>query len=141
MGYTLLGNFQNLPQVTLEARSRSTSPDPNSPFENDGNIIVYTSKTITKCSVQPLTSSAAKNYEQSLGIEGLKNNEAYHLFCADKLIVGIEGTGIQSDQVLLDSVTGLQLWFTVIRSLNHPYTGVARYKYLVVLNTNQLTTQ
>lgn len=138
MSYTLLGNFQNLPQVTLSARSRQSGKNPDSPFENDGNIIVYTPKTITRCSVQPITGKALKDYENILGTEGLKNNELYHLFTADKLIVGVEGTGVMSDQVQLDSVTGLQLWFTTLRVLHHSYTGVARYKYLVVLDTTQL---
>lgn len=138
MAYTLLGNFQNLPQVTLEARNRQTGKDPSSPFENDGNVIVYTPKTINKCSVQNISGKALRDYEQILGPDGLKNSELYHLFTADKLLVGVDGTGIMSDQVKLESVTGLQLWFTVLRALHHNYTGVSRYKYLVVLDSTQL---
>jgi hypothetical protein len=48
-------------------------------------------------------------------------------------IVGIDGTGIMSDQVQLNSVTGRQLWFTVLRALSFPYTGVSRYQYLIIL--------
>lgn len=135
--YQLIGQNQLLPQTTLNARSRQTSKDPNSPFENYGNLIAYTNKVLTGCSVQPVSSRAYKDYEQLLGVDGLKNVEVYHLFTSDKLIVGVEGTGILSDQVKIDSVTGLQLWFTVLRMLSHPYTGVSRYKYLVVLDTTQ----
>lgn len=138
MGYTLLGNFQNLPQVTLNARSRQTVPDPASPFENDENVISFIPKTINKCSVQPISGKALKDYEQILGPEGLKDNEVYHLFTSDKLVIGLNGTGIMSDQVQIESVTGLPLWFTALRALHHSYTGVTRYKYLVVLDTTQL---
>lgn len=137
MGYQLIGNNNLLPQVTLNARSRTTIKDPNSPFENDGNTLSYTSKTIEKCSVQAITGKAMKDYENLLGTDGLKNVESYYIYSSTKFIVGVEGTGIMSDQVQLDSVTGLSLWFTVLRMLSHPYTGVTRYKYLVILDTTQ----
>ena len=135
--YQLLSNNILLPQVTLDVRSRTSEKSSNSPFENDGNVISYTSKTIEYCSVQPISSTALKSYENILGPEGMKNSEVYHLYTSDKLVVGIQGSGILSDQVQLDSVTGLSLWFTVLRMLSHPYTGVPRYKYLVILDTTQ----
>lgn len=133
MSYTLIGNNSLLPQVSLSARSRTSVKDPNSPFENDNNTITYTHKTITGCSVQPLTGDAVKKFESQLSEAGLKSYESYYLWTSDKLVVGIDGTGILSDQVLIDSVTGQQLWFTVLRALSFPYTGVSRYQYLIIL--------
>lgn len=136
MGYSLIGNNTLLPQVSLEARSRTTVKDPDSPFENDGNTISFTPKTITECSVQPITGKALKDYEQQLSEAGMKSYESYFLWTSDKLVVGIDGSGIMSDQVKLESVTGLSLWFTVLRALSFPYTGVSRYQYLVILEPN-----
>lgn len=133
MSYTLIGNNSLLPQVQLSARSRTSVKDPNSPFENDNNTIVVTPKTIAGCSVQPLTGDAVKKFESQLSEAGLKSYESYYLWTSDKLVVGIDGTGILSDQVLIDSVTGQQLWFTVLRALSFPYTGVSRYQYLIIL--------
>jgi hypothetical protein len=131
--YTLIGNNSLLPQAQLSARSRVSVKDPLSPFENDNNTITFTTKTINKCSVQPLTGDAVKKFESQLSEAGLKSYESYYLWTSDKLVVGIDGTGILSDQVLIDSVTGQQLWFTVLRALSFPYTGVARYQYLIIL--------
>lgn len=133
MSYTLIGNNSLLPQVPLSARSRTSIKDPLSPFENDNNTITFTPKTINECSVQPLTGDAVKKFESQLSEAGLKSYESYYLWTSDKLIVGIDGTGILSDQVLIDSVTGQQLWFTVLRALSFPYTGVSRYQYLIIL--------
>ena len=133
MSYSLIGSNSLLPQVTLSARSRSSVKDANSPFENDNNTITFTSKTVNKCSVQPLTGDAVKKFESQLSEAGLKSYESYYLWTSDSLIVGIDGTGIMSDQVQLNSVTGRQLWFTVLRALSFPYTGVPRYQYLVIL--------
>jgi hypothetical protein len=133
MSYTLIGNNSLLPQVSLSARSRVSVKDVNSPFENDNNTIVVTPKTISGCSVQPLTGDAVKKFESQLSEAGLKSYESYYLWTSDKLVVGIDGTGILSDQVLIDSVTGQQLWFTVLRALSFPYTGVSRYQYLIIL--------
>jgi hypothetical protein len=133
MSYSLIGSNSLLPQVTLNARSRTSAKDNNSPFENDNNTITFTSKTINKCSVQPLTGDAVKKFESQLSEAGLKSYESYYLWTSDPLIVGIDGTGIMSDQVKLNSVTGRQLWFTVLRALSFPYTGVPRYQYLVIL--------
>lgn len=138
MGYSLLGNFKNLPQVSLNGRSRVSQKDPDSPFENVGNTITYTPKPLLNCSVQPLTGKALKDYENLIGPEGFKNVEAYYIYTSTKLVVGVEGTGILSDQVELESVTGLNLWFTVLRAFVHNYTGVQRYKYLVILDTTQI---
>ncbi len=131
--YTLIGNNSLLPQAQLSARSRVSVKDVNSPFENDNNTITFTTKTISGCSVQPLTGDAVKKFESQLSEAGLKSYESYYLWTSDKLVVGIDGTGILSDQVLIDSVTGQQLWFTVLRALSFPYTGVARYQYLIIL--------
>ena len=133
MSYSLIGSNSLLPQVTLNARSRSSVKNPDSPFENDNNTITFTSKTINKCSVQPLTGDAVKKFESQLSEAGLKSYESYYLWTSDPLIVGIDGTGIMSDQVKLSSVTGRQLWFTVLRALSFPYTGISRYQYLVIL--------
>ena len=133
MSYSLIGSNSLLPQVALNARSRSSVKNPDSPFENDNNTITLTSKTINKCSVQPLTGDAVKKFESQLSEAGLKSYESYYLWTSDPLIVGIDGTGIMSDQVQLNSVTGRQLWFTVLRALSFPYTGVTRYQYLVIL--------
>lgn len=133
MSYTLIGNNSLLPQAQLSARSRVSVKDVNSPFENDNNTITFTTKTISGCSVQPLTGDAVKKFESQLSEAGLKSYESYYLWTSDKLVVGIEGTGILSDQVLIDSVTGQQLWFTVLRALSFPYTGVSRYQYLIIL--------
>lgn len=133
MSYSLIGSNSLLPQVTLNARSRTSAKDNNSPFENDNNTITFTSKTINKCSVQPLTGDAVKKFESQLSEAGLKSYESYYLWTSDPLIVGIDGTGIMSDQVKLNSVTGRQLWFTVLRALSFPYTGISRYQYLVIL--------
>lgn len=133
MSYTLIGNNSLLPQAQLSARSRVSAKDVNSPFENDNNTITFTTKTINKCSVQPLTGDAVKKFESQLSEAGLKSYESYYLWTSNKLVVGIDGTGILSDQVLIDSVTGQQLWFTVLRALSFPYTGVARYQYLIIL--------
>jgi hypothetical protein len=133
MSYTLIGNNSLLPQVSLSARSRVSVKDVNSPFENDNNTIVVTPKTISGCSVQPLTGDAVKKFESQLSEAGLKSYESYYLWTSDKLVVGIDGTGILSDQVLIASVTGQQLWFTVLRALSFPYTGVSRYQYLIIL--------
>ena len=133
MSYSLIGSNSLLPQVTLNARSRSSAKDPSSPFENDNNTITFTNKVINKCSVQPLTGDAVKKFESQLSEAGLKSYESYYLWTSDPLIVGVDGTGILSDQVQLNSVTGRQLWFTVLRALSFPYTGVPRYQYLVIL--------
>ena len=133
MSYSLIGSNSLLPQVTLNARSRSSAKDPNSPFENDNNTITFTNKVINKCSVQPLTGDAVKKFESQLSEAGLKSYESYYLWTSDPLIVGVDGTGILSDQVQLNSVTGRQLWFTVLRALSFPYTGVSRYQYLIIL--------
>jgi len=137
-GYKLLGNFADLPQVSLNGRSRVSVKDPNNPFENVGNVINYSPKVLDDCSVQPVSGRSLKDYENLIGPEGFKNIEAYYLYTSTKLIVGVEGTGILSDQVQLESVTGLTLWFTTLRAFSHNYTGVARYKYLVILDTAQL---
>lgn len=131
--YQLISNNTLLPQITLSARSRLSTKSTNSPFENDNNTITFTSKTINKCSVQPLTGDAVKKFESQLSEAGLKSYESYYLWTSDPLIVGIDGTGIMSDQVQLNSVTGRQLWFTVLRALSFPYTGVSRYQYLIIL--------
>ena len=133
MSYSLIGSNSLLPQVTLNARSRTSAKDPSSPFENDNNTITFTNKVINKCSVQPLTGDAVKKFESQLSEAGLKSYESYYLWTSDPLIVGVDGTGILSDQVQLNSVTGRQLWFTVLRALSFPYTGVPRYQYLVIL--------
>ena len=133
MSYSLIGKNSLLSQVTLSARSRVSEKDPLSPFENDNNIITYANKTITKCSVQPLTGDAVRKFESQLSEAGLKSYESYFLWTSDPLIVGIDGTGILSDQVQINSVTGRQLWFTVLRALSFPYTGIGRYQYLIIL--------
>lgn len=138
MGFQLIGKNQLLPQVTLDARTRTTTKDVNSPFENDNNTITFTDKTINECSVQPLTGDDLKKFESQLSEAGLKSYESYYLWTSDKLVVGIDGTDILSDQVLIDSVTGLQLWFTVLRALSFPYTGVTRYQYLIILEPSAL---
>lgn len=133
MSYALIRSNSLLPQVTLNARSRSSAKDPDSPFENDNNTITFTNKTINKCSVQPLTGDAVKKFESQLSEAGLKSYESYYLWTSNPLIVGVDGTGILSDQVQLNSVTGRQLWFTVLRALSFPYTDVSRYQYLIIL--------
>jgi len=136
--YRLLGNFKDIPQVTLNGRSRISHKDPDSPFENVGNEIVYSAKSLKNCNIQPLSGRSLRDYENLIGPEGFKNVEAYYLYTSTKLVVGVEGTGILSDQVELESVTGLNLWFTVLRAFVHNYTSVQRYKYLVILDTTQI---
>lgn len=136
--YVQIGRNKLLPQVSLVARSRVAIKDPNSPFENSNNTITYTEKPINNCSVQPVTGKALKDLETQLGMDGMKNYEAYYIWTSTKLIVSVEGTNVLSDQVKLESVTGQELWFTALRALNFPYTGVARYNYLVILQSDLL---
>lgn len=138
MSYQLIGRNSLLPQVPLTARTRTAVKDINNPFENVNNTITYVERIINECSVQPVGDRAMKDMENQLGMDGMKNYEAYYLYTSDRLIVSVEGTNVLSDQVKLQSVTGQELWFTALRALNFPYTGVARYKYLVILQSDLL---
>ena len=130
-GYRLIGRNRLIPRPTFKGRHREYVKDPNSIFENSGDL-QYIEFDVLECVVQPLSGRAAKDYTAKLMQEGGKQYDSFTVYSSTPLRGPREGSTQMADQIFLKDSTGDERWFTVIKSDIYQSTGVSRYRAFVV---------